>query len=278
MSDGSVIGLGAMGSAVARALLRCGNRVTVWNRTSAKAEPLGRDGATVAADAASAVAASPVVLVSVENYAVSGAIFSGADVTPHLAGRVVVQLSTGSPQQARDSECWFRNAGAGYLDCAVLAYSYQIGTPEAALLAAGEKATFKRCEPLLQSLAGGLTDVGERIGAASTLDCAALSFMVGALLGALMSQHKLPQREGEWYAPYIEVVMHQGCIKFWVRDGRFGRRIPSEPVPDDEPAFAVIPTTDEKRAEHRDVEQPAEDPELRFVQALTCSLRTWLHR
>jgi 3-hydroxyisobutyrate dehydrogenase-like beta-hydroxyacid dehydrogenase len=36
----SVIGLGAMGSAIARLLLESGARVTVWNRTEAKAEPL----------------------------------------------------------------------------------------------------------------------------------------------------------------------------------------------------------------------------------------------
>ncbi len=45
MSEVSVIGLGAMGSALVRALLRAGHRVTVWNRTSAKAEPLVREGA-----------------------------------------------------------------------------------------------------------------------------------------------------------------------------------------------------------------------------------------
>ena len=44
----SVIGLGAMGSALARTLLGHGYRVTVWNRTSAKAEPLVRDGAVLA--------------------------------------------------------------------------------------------------------------------------------------------------------------------------------------------------------------------------------------
>jgi 3-hydroxyisobutyrate dehydrogenase-like beta-hydroxyacid dehydrogenase len=174
-----------MGSALARALLRGGNSVTVWNRTRAKAEPLGRDGATLAADPASAVEASPVILICVDNYEVSRAILSAADVRPRLSGRVLVQLSTGSPQEARESERWARDAGAAYLDCAILAYPDQIGTPEAALLAAGERATFERCEPLLRSLAGGLTYAGEQIGAASALDCAAISFLFGALLGAL---------------------------------------------------------------------------------------------
>jgi 3-hydroxyisobutyrate dehydrogenase-like beta-hydroxyacid dehydrogenase len=44
-SDVSVIGLGAMGSALARTLLHNGHRVTVWNRTSAEADPLVRDAA-----------------------------------------------------------------------------------------------------------------------------------------------------------------------------------------------------------------------------------------
>jgi 3-hydroxyisobutyrate dehydrogenase-like beta-hydroxyacid dehydrogenase len=48
MGEVSVIGMGAMGSALARALLHNGHRVTVWNRTSAKAEPLARDGADLA--------------------------------------------------------------------------------------------------------------------------------------------------------------------------------------------------------------------------------------
>jgi 3-hydroxyisobutyrate dehydrogenase-like beta-hydroxyacid dehydrogenase len=174
-----------MGSALARALLRDGHRVTVWNRTRTKAEPLVRDGAILAPDPASAVVGSPVVIVCVDNYEVTRAILSAPDVRPHLRGRVVVQLSTGTPQEARDGERWARDSGADYLDGAILAYPDQMGTPEAALLVAGAESTFQRCEPLLRPLAGGLTYVGEQPGAASALDCAALSFVFGALLGAL---------------------------------------------------------------------------------------------
>jgi hypothetical protein len=51
----SVIGLGMMGSTLAQLLLRHGYRVTVWSRTSAKAEALVRDGADLAPSAAAAV-------------------------------------------------------------------------------------------------------------------------------------------------------------------------------------------------------------------------------
>jgi len=68
----SVIGLGVMGAALARTLLSSGYHVTVWNRTNAKAEPLVRGGgAVLAPSVASAVSASPIVLVCVEDYKVT---------------------------------------------------------------------------------------------------------------------------------------------------------------------------------------------------------------
>jgi 3-hydroxyisobutyrate dehydrogenase-like beta-hydroxyacid dehydrogenase len=60
-----------------------------------------------------------------------------------------------------------------------------MGTPDAAIVVAGAQTAFQRCQPLLRALAGGLTYVGEQIGAASVLDCALLSFVFGASLGAL---------------------------------------------------------------------------------------------
>ena len=45
MSDISVIGLGAMGSALARTLLQNNYAVTVWNRSADKAAPLAEAGA-----------------------------------------------------------------------------------------------------------------------------------------------------------------------------------------------------------------------------------------
>lgn len=110
MSDVSISGLGPMGSALARALPRGGQDVTVWNRTSAKAEPLVRDGATAAPDLVAAAAASPLVVVSVENYEVTHSILSGDGVRRLLSGRVLAQLSTGSPQEARGAERWATDA------------------------------------------------------------------------------------------------------------------------------------------------------------------------
>ena len=69
MSEVTVIGLGHMGSALARAFVASGRPVTVWNRSPEKAAQLVHQGAGLAPDAAAAVAASPVVILCVSSYA-----------------------------------------------------------------------------------------------------------------------------------------------------------------------------------------------------------------
>ncbi len=57
-----------MGAALARMLLAHGQPVTVWNRSSDKAAPLVEEGATLAATASDAIAASPATIVWIESH------------------------------------------------------------------------------------------------------------------------------------------------------------------------------------------------------------------
>ncbi|MGL5401232.1 MAG: NAD(P)-binding domain-containing protein, partial [Plesiomonas shigelloides] len=91
----SVIGLGAMGSALATTLLKAGHPVTVWNRSAAKATPLIALGATLAPSVSEAIAAGDITLICVDNYAVSQQLLDEA--CNVVTGKLVVQLSTGSP-------------------------------------------------------------------------------------------------------------------------------------------------------------------------------------
>jgi 3-hydroxyisobutyrate dehydrogenase-like beta-hydroxyacid dehydrogenase len=183
-SAATVIGLGAMGSALARALLRDGHRVTVWNRTSAKAEPLIKDGAVLAPSAAAAVGASPIVLVCVEDYQVARSILGTEGGAPALAGRVLVELSTGTPHQdARDAETWAQERGVDYLDGAIMATPSQIGRPDTPIFASGAETAFRRSAPVLKTLAGNLMYMGESVSAAAAWDLATLSCLFGAMLG-----------------------------------------------------------------------------------------------
>lgn len=185
MADVSVVGLGAMGSALARAFLGDGHRVTVWNRTSAKAERLVAEGASLAADPGSAVSASPTTVICVADYEVTRSIIGSDGAASALRDRLLVQLSTGSPGEARRGEDWASDKGAEYLDGAIMAFPDQIGTADALILVSGSQSAFRRAELLLGSLAGNISYLGSGVGAAAGLDCALLSFGAGAILGSI---------------------------------------------------------------------------------------------
>jgi len=180
-SDVSVIGLGAMGHALASTLLSRERQVTVYNRTPNKAAALRERGATVAEDARAAVAASPVVIVCVTGYDALYELLAPAE----LDGKTVVQLSTGTPREAREAERWMRERGALYLDGAILAVPAQIGTSESLILVSGSAEAHARSQALLGLTAGGVVHVGEQVVAAAALDFAVLSHLFGALLGFL---------------------------------------------------------------------------------------------
>jgi 3-hydroxyisobutyrate dehydrogenase-like beta-hydroxyacid dehydrogenase len=104
----AMLGLGLMGSALAKALLGAGYEVVVWNRTAARAEPLRAVGASLAPHAAAAVRDASIVIVCVTDYPASHQALEQAP----LEGKLLIQLSTGTPGEARATERWAHSRGA----------------------------------------------------------------------------------------------------------------------------------------------------------------------
>ncbi len=197
-SDVSVIGLGAMGGAIANAFITAGHGVTVWNRSAAKMQPFKELGAVPAADARAAVAAAPVIVICIDDYAATSEVIDTQGIGKELEHRVLVQFSTGTPQEARDLERWALAQRAHYLDGAILAYPREIGH-EALIAVSGRKETFDAVEPLLRALSSEVRYLGVPVGAAAALDVAILSYYVcthlGLIHGALVceSEHVSPE-------------------------------------------------------------------------------------
>lgn len=180
MTDVSLIGLGPMGIALARAL-QSRHTLTVWNRTPERATPILSQGTVLAPSALAAVQASPVVLVCVADYAASRSILASPGVADALRGKVLVQLNTGTPQDARED--WAALSGVAYLDGALLATPGQIGRPDTPLFISGEERALAGCRPVLEAIAGNIQYMGEPIGNAAAWDLATLSCMFGAMSG-----------------------------------------------------------------------------------------------
>jgi 3-hydroxyisobutyrate dehydrogenase-like beta-hydroxyacid dehydrogenase len=185
MTEISLIGSRAMGSALGRALLAGGHTLTVWNRTTGKTRALAAQGAEAAVDLLMALQASPLILICLADYAATRSLLNAPNVAAALAGRTLIQLSTGTPREAREMAAWAKDHGVDNLDGAIMAYVDMIGGPKAQILAAGEADVFARCRSCLSCFASDVRHVGEDAGAAETLDLAILSEYLGQIVGAL---------------------------------------------------------------------------------------------
>lgn len=178
----TVLGLGPMGHALADAF-RTHHPTTVWNRTPDKADDLVARGARVAATAAEAVAASDLVITCVIDYAAAQAIFESAAAS--LRGRTLVNLTSGSPDAAREVAAWAEERGIAYLDGAIMTPTTTIGTPDAVLLVSGEEQRFEKQRAVLEALGGTTTYLGPDPGRAAAYDVALLDIFWSSVAGVV---------------------------------------------------------------------------------------------
>ncbi|MFF9344278.1 MULTISPECIES: NAD(P)-dependent oxidoreductase [unclassified Streptomyces] len=177
----TLLGLGAMGTALARTWLAAGHPLTVWNRTPARAEALTAEGAKAAATPAEAVAASPLVIVCLLDDASVEDALGATDLT----GKDLVNLTTTTPAQARTRAAWAGARGARYLDGGIMAVPPMIGIPEAGgyVFYSGAEDVFKTHARTL-AVPVGTRFVGTDPGHAALHDVALLSAMYGLFAGA----------------------------------------------------------------------------------------------
>jgi 3-hydroxyisobutyrate dehydrogenase-like beta-hydroxyacid dehydrogenase len=184
----TVIGAGRMGSALATVLFHKGFATTVWNRTRAKTEILSRLGLTVAQSLNASVREADIVVVSVSDYSSTRQLLRQPDIETALRGKIVVQLSSGTPKEAREMDSWARRCGIAYIDGAILGSPQWIGTPACTIFYSGPDEVFNRAKPVLMVFGDRTLFVGHEIGQASAFDVAVLTFGIGAMLGFLQGQ------------------------------------------------------------------------------------------
>ncbi|MFB7473273.1 NAD(P)-dependent oxidoreductase [Kitasatospora sp. NPDC056184] len=148
----TVIGLGPMGLAMAGAYLDAGYAVTVWNRTAGRAAGLVARGAVLAPSAAAAVAAGELVVLSLTDYDAVFAVLTAAEA--ELAGRTVVNLSSDTPERAREAARWLAERGAGHLTGGVQVPPSGIGRSGSSTFYSGPVELFGRHRAALEVLTG----------------------------------------------------------------------------------------------------------------------------
>jgi 3-hydroxyisobutyrate dehydrogenase len=156
------IGLGRMGEAMVKRLLKAGHGVTVWNRTAAKAAPLAEYGATIAA-ARQDLAACDLVftMVSTTDDLKQVLFGEGGLVAGEKRPQVVVDSSSISQEGSADIRSRLEALGVAYLCAPVSGNAKVAKAGKLLMVGSGPKALYDQAEPYLQAMARKVMWVGE---------------------------------------------------------------------------------------------------------------------
>lgn len=156
------VGLGIMGTGMARNLLKAGFEVTVWNRTAARMTPLIEAGAMAAGSPGEVAANSSITVVCVSDTPDVEAVVLGPGgiiegVSP---GGLVIDCSTISPQATKDIAAALAAQGCHMLDAPVSGGSEGAANGTLSIMVGGEAEQFERALPVLRAMGKTITHVG----------------------------------------------------------------------------------------------------------------------
>jgi 3-hydroxyisobutyrate dehydrogenase-like beta-hydroxyacid dehydrogenase len=156
------IGLGDMGQAIVPRLLEAGHRVTGWNRTKEKAEPLLKRGMLWADSPRQLASGSDVVFSIVTDSAAVKALALGENgiISGLRKDGVYLDMSTIDPEASRAVGAEFSTAGLTMMDAPISGTTLTIGQGKASVMVGGDRTTFDRVQPVLLAIGPKVTYIG----------------------------------------------------------------------------------------------------------------------
>ncbi|MFF4340651.1 NAD(P)-dependent oxidoreductase [Kitasatospora sp. NPDC001540] len=168
MGEVAVVGLGGMGRAMARNLVRAGHRTVVWNRSAGPAEELVRDGAQRAASVAEALQCPVAFSVLSDDAAFTETFLDSGVLARARPGAVHVNAATVSVELGRRAARAHAEHGVGYVAAPVFG---RVAVAEAGalnVLAAGAPELLDRVQPFFDAIGSRTWRLGERPEQANT--------------------------------------------------------------------------------------------------------------
>ncbi|HWA86629.1 MAG TPA: NAD(P)-dependent oxidoreductase [Opitutus sp.] len=158
----TIIGLGIMGGGMARRLLAAGFAVTVYNRSRAKAEPLGNAGASLAGNPREAARKADVIVSMVADDAAARAVWLGENgaLAGAKRGAIAIESSTVTPGWIRELSSAAKKAEVGFLDAPVTGSRTQAAAGELNFLVGGDAAALERVRPVLAAMSRTVVHLG----------------------------------------------------------------------------------------------------------------------
>lgn len=190
------LGLGYMGSRMAKRLLDAGYALTVYNRDQSKTESLATAGATVASTAAEAVADVDIILSCLSNDAAVNAVILGENgvLSGAKSGTILIEMSSITPQLSRDLAVAAGGKGIPMLDAPVAGSTPQAEAGQLIVFAGGDETVFLKCQPVLAAMSKAQHYLGES-GSGATMKIVN-NCLLGLGLQAIAEAIALGQKAG----------------------------------------------------------------------------------
>ncbi|MDX6445248.1 MAG: hypothetical protein QOH71_2322 [Blastocatellia bacterium] len=206
------IGIGNMGSRIARRLLDHGYQLVAYNRSREAAEALVKYGATVADSIAELAAEAKVILSSLTNDdAVKSVYTDPQGVFAHLRrGSAIIELSTVLPATSRELYELSREAGVKFLDSPVSGSTPAAEEGKLTLFCGGDEELFQAAQPIFSSIASQNFYLGGS-GSGTAMKLVA-NTLLGVGMQAIAESVALGQKEGLDRHRLLEVLSHTAVI------------------------------------------------------------------
>ena len=214
------LGLGTMGYPMAAHLLRAGHRVTVYNRTAAKAQRwVAEHGGAHAATPREAAAGAAVVLACVGNDDDLRSVVLGDDgaLAGMAPGAVFVDHTTASAEVARQLDTAARERGLRFIDAPVSGGQAGAVNGTLTVMCGGDAEAFSRVRPVLAAYARAVTRLGD--SGAGQLAKMVNQIAIAGLLQGLAEAIAFGQRAGLDMAQVLDVI-GKGAAQSWQMDNR----------------------------------------------------------
>jgi 3-hydroxyisobutyrate dehydrogenase-like beta-hydroxyacid dehydrogenase len=205
MTSVTVVGLGAMGRPIARNLLKAGNEVTVWNRSSGPAAELAAAGASVAGSVSEALQTGTVLSILANDQAFAETFLDSDVLSTAPAGAVHVNLGTVSAQLAQRAAAVHAEHGVGYLAAPVLG---RVPVAEAGalnVLVAGDQGLIERVQPLLDVIGTRTWRLGDRPEQANIVKIIA-NYLLACAIQSLGEAESLAESTGVDPKQLVEIL------------------------------------------------------------------------
>lgn len=200
------LGLGLMGSGMARRLLDANFSVTVYNRNPAKAAPLASAGARMATSPREAAEKAGVIISMLADDAAARAVWLGADgaLASVSAGTICVECSTASVGWVRELSAAVLARDSEFLDAPVTGSRDQAAAGQLNFLVGGPESTLEKARGVLAPMAKSVTSIGP-VGSGALIKLIN-NFVCGVQIAALAEGMAMIERGGLDRAKAIEVI------------------------------------------------------------------------